>query len=305
MVVLPIIQLWKETISCSGEVTAQRRESGGLNSTIMAAASLPSKFLQECLQSKGVRWISCGWAAFIAENVILSENRTEIIAEFGDENYHRLYNSLSTAATLSIAWGFFKHGRGQGPIIGNRGKISLLTGYVLQSIGFIGVSQMLPKFQLPFAQEEVSAAPSSSSSPVSAPVSSSYALRCPMDFKPKDVPADGIYGMDRVSRHSNFWSLGLVTLGYAATTVFVPEIVMCVWPAVFAYIGTSHQDERYRRGMGGSLSKEKDEKTSNIPFAALITGRQQWTPLMNEMKWENAGIALCFTSLTAMRRIRR
>ena len=274
-------------------------------STIMATAHGSSKFFQECLQSKGVRWISFGWAGFITENVVLSENRTEIIAAFGDDNYHRLYNSLSTAATLSIAWGFFKHGRGQGPIIGNRGKMSLLTGYILQSIGFIGVSQMLPKFQLPFAQESISATPSTSTPSEAAPVSSSYALRCPMDFKPKDVPADGIYGVDRISRHANFWSIGFVTLGYAATSVFIPEIVMCVWPVIFAYIGTSHQDERYRRGMGGTLSKEKDEKTSNIPFAALLSGRQQWTPLMKEMKWENAGLALCLTSITALRRIRR
>ena len=272
----------------------------------MAAA--PSVLLSEVLQSRGARWISLGWLGFITENVVLSENRTEIIAAFGDENYHRLYNTLSTAACGSIAWGFFKHGRGQGPALAYRGKASLMAGYALQSMGLMGLSQLAPKFQIPVTQEEAQALAvgiNSDAAAAAPAASSSFVLRCPMDFKPKDVPADGIYGVDRISRHATFWAFGVYSLGYAATTVFIPEILMCAWPIVFAFVGTSHQDYRYRRGMGGTLSKEKDEKTSNIPFAALITGKQQWSPLVQEIKWENAGIAFAITSLTAFRRFRR
>lgn len=265
-------------------------------------AALPSKFFLECVQSKGVRWISFGWLGFITENVVLSENRTEIIAAFGDSNYHRLYNTLSTAACASIGWGFFKHGRGQGPALRYRGKISLFTGYVLQSLGFVGLSQLLPKFQIPVTK---SAEDNTSPATSEAPAASSFALRCPMDFRPNDVPADGIYGVERISRHANLWSYGLVTLGYAATTIFVPEIVMCIWPIVFTYVGSSHQDYRYKRGMGGSLSIEKEEKTSNLPFVALLSGRQSWEPLKTEIKWENASIAVLGTSLIALRRMRR
>ena len=269
----------------------------------MAAAT---SFYQQCLHSKGIRYISLGWLGFITENVVLSENRTEIILSFGDDNYHRMYNTLSTVACGSIAYGFFRHGRGQGPILAYRSKASLFTGYVLQSLGVVGLSQMAPKFQLPFTKksEEVPSSGTISEVEKAAPASS-YALRCPMDFKPKDIPTDGIYGVDRVSRHASFWSFGITTLGYAMTTVFIPEVVMCAWPIVFAFIGTSHQDSRYRRGMGGSLSKEKDEKTSNIPFLALVTGRQQWEPLMTEIKMENAALAMLVTTFTAFRRFKR
>ena len=257
-------------------------------------------FAQQCIHSKGIRWMSVGWLGFITENVVLSENRTEIIAAFGDDNYHRLYNTLSTVACGSIAWGFFKHGRGKGPILSHRSKVSLFSGYVLQTMGFVGISQLLPKFQIPVTKDS-----SATQTASEFPTASSFALRCPMDFRPNDVPADGIYGLERVSRHANLWSFGFVTLGFAATTVFVPEIIMCIWPAIFTYVGSSHQDHRYRRGMGGTLSKEKDEKTSNIPFVALLSGKQSWDSLLQEMKWENAGIAALGTSLTALRRFRR
>ena len=261
---------------------------------------MATTFAQQCLQSKGIRWMSAGWIGFITENVVLSENRTEIIAAFGDDNYHRLYNTLSTLACGSIGWGFFKHGRGKGPIFSHRSKASLFSGYVLQTMGFVGTSQLLPKFQIPVTTD--SSATQTTSEPRTA---SSFALRCPMDFRPNDVPADGIYGLERVSRHANLWSFGFVTLGFAATSVFVPEIVMCIWPMVFTYVGSSHQDHRYRRGMGGTLSKEKEEKTSNIPFVALLLGKQSWNSLQQEIKWENASIAIVGTSLIALRRFRR
>ena len=45
-------------------------------------------------------------------------------------------------------------------------------------------------------------------------------------------------------------------------------------PVIVALIGGSHTDSRHRRGMGGELSKEYDAVTSNIPFKAMLSGRQ-------------------------------
>ena len=36
------------------------------------------------LKNKGVRWVGLGWTAFLAENIVLSENRTWIISMTGD-----------------------------------------------------------------------------------------------------------------------------------------------------------------------------------------------------------------------------
>ena len=40
------------------------------------------------LRHPGVRLIGGGWAFFIAENVVISENREAIIASIGDNYYH-------------------------------------------------------------------------------------------------------------------------------------------------------------------------------------------------------------------------
>ena len=69
------------------------------------------------------------------------------------------------------------------------------------------------------------------------------------------------------------------------------ESLFFAGPLLLATFGTAHQDSRFRRNMGGTLSPEKEERTSNIPFAALLTGSQEWKRLLEEIKWLNGGLA--------------
>jgi uncharacterized membrane protein len=85
----------------------------------------------------------------------------------------------------------------------------------------------------------------------------------------------------------------------------VPEIVFHSFPVIFALIGGAHQDYRYRRGWGGSLSPEKDAVTSNVPFLALVTGKQSWSALRDEVKWTNAGLAALAAVPLTLRQIKR
>lgn len=266
---------------------------------------------QSILQSKGVRYIASGWVFFISENVILSHNRTDIINQFGEDNYHRLYNSLSTLACGGMAYSYYYYGRRQGPMLSQTlPHTSNFIGFALQSLGLIGLSQLAPPFQLP-----VAVVPDSdlSSTPQVAPVptksTGSINVRCPIDLKAyregKDRNDDSAYGVERVSRHATLWSFGLLGLGTAASTVFIPEIVMYTFPIIFAYIGTSHQD--YRRKYCGhlpALTKEIEKSTSNIPFLALLKGSQSWDNLKKEMKWTNPAMAVSLAALFALRRIR-
>ena len=48
-------------------------------------------FFRASLQSRGAKWIAVGWTAFIAENLILSHNRDEIIGVFGPKAYNYTY----------------------------------------------------------------------------------------------------------------------------------------------------------------------------------------------------------------------
>ena len=49
--------------------------------------------------------------------------------------------------------------------------------------------------------------------------------------------------------------------------------------------------------MGGSLSVEREAKTSGVPFVALLRGRQPWAPLLDELS------ALIAADKLRMRRI--
>ena len=79
-----------------------------------------------------LRWAVGGWSFFIAENLILSENRGRIIEALGDDeretNYHRLYGSFSTAATASILYAYVIKARGALPLQGglSRGALCAL-----------------------------------------------------------------------------------------------------------------------------------------------------------------------------------
>lgn len=254
--------------------------------------------------NKAIKFIGLGWSGFILENVLMSHNRDWIISEFGDKKYHMTYNALSTAACSSILYGYIKHGRKSGPLVSCKGIPGIAASFVLQAIGFGIMSQQLPKIQVPVGIKSDSKLDNTNNT-ISTPGGSALFVRCPMDFRPPDVPKDGVYGTMKISRHATFWSFGMVCAGEAITTVFLPEVVMFSFPIVFALIGSEHQDYRYRRNSGGTLTPEFEGITSNIPFIALLSGKQSWIDLYNEIKWTNASIGLSIALAFAVRNLRR
>ena len=260
----------------------------------------------------GIKWVAGGWVLFLGENVILSENREWICERYGEKLYHGIYNTLSSAACISILYGFVKHkGRGQRWAKFEKGSAPphlRVASILLQSCGLICFSQLLPKLQIPvslhknevathktdnLATEEIAVSSVEKSSPVVPPTGKfTFKARCPMDFRSKpDLPPDAVYGVERITRHHNLWALASLGVGAALVTPFMVESLFFAGPLLLATFGTAHQDSRFRRNMGGTLSPEKEERTSNIPFAALLTGRQEWKKLLEEIKWLNGGIA--------------
>ena len=206
-----------------------------------------------------------------------------------------------------------------------------ITSIVLQSFGLACFVQLVPAIQIPLALETGSNAsnaftktndsntdnktndtnvlqatsssvlnpqvgPSRQHVPTTEtpPSTAKYSLkaRCPMDFRAKpELGPDEVYGVERISRHTNLWALASMGVGTALITPFMVESMFFAGPLLLATFGTAHQDARFRRGMGGMLSKEKEEKTSNVPFAAFLVGKQDWSKLFDEVKWLNGGLA--------------
>ena len=265
------------------------------------------------IENAGIKWITGGWVLFLGENLILSENREWICEKYGEQLYHGVYNTLSSAACLSILFGFVKH-KGTGTRWANFEKGSApkslrVCSILLQSFGLLCFSQLIPKLQVPVALDTSIEKENNSSSLMSGHEVSNdkanevtstteskakftFKARCPMDFRSKpDLPPDAVYGVERITRHHNLWGLAALGVGTALVTPFLVESMFYAGPLLLATIGTSHQDSRYRRNMGGTLSPEKERTTSNIPFLALLSGRQDWSKLFDEIKWLNGGLA--------------
>jgi uncharacterized membrane protein len=222
---------------------------------------------------KCVKWIAFGWGGFTVENLILSENRSWIIGEIGEKKYHTLYNSLSSIACGSVAFGYLRHGPGR--LINKIGTGRTIFAGASLVVGCLGLSQLLPKLQNPFKYDG--------------------GMRCPFDFKDQDLKDDE--GLYRVTRHPMLYSIGLFGLGLGLSSHFVGRLALCSGPLFVALVGTHHQDYRYRRGIGGLLTPERDQRTSNIPFQALIFGEQQWLKLLDELKLTNCCVGIGVAAL--------
>lgn len=280
--------------------------------------------LRASLGTPAMRWAVGGWSFFIAENIILSENRDALQSLLGSSfNYHCLYGGLSSFATASILYAYVKRAREaaplQWPLAAAPPRMRLLCGLGLQALGLAGLSQALPRLQLPFGPSSLDA--NSPAAAVAAPTavtgeqkresSRAWAVRCPFDFATERElaagSADGLFGVDRVSRHAGLWSFALTCLGEACVIPSVPQAACLAMPCMVALIGGAHADSRYARGMGGDLPPAIAERTSNVPFLALLTGKQgdgALSKLFSEIKGLNAAAGVAAAALWTLRRAR-
>lgn len=244
--------------------------------TIMASSSIMSR--RQLSLALG------GWAFFIAENAILSENRSYLIEKISSQGYYALYGTASTAATAGILYGFRQLSLLAKTASATRMPPSIPRiglAIAIQSTGLILASQAIPSLQIPIAFHD-----------------SQVQVRCPFDFA-RDRENTG---MDRVSRHASLWALGLTAAG---ASLLQSTAAMSLWmtgPTFVALIGGAHADSRFRRGLGGELDPEYEQKTSNIPFYAMIQQGTMSYWLQEEVKPLNAMIAIGMATVWAVSR---
>ena len=275
------------------------------------------------LSSKPMRWAAGGWAFFIAENFILSENRTYLIENYGDDAYHYAYGTLSTAAMSSVFYGYFRKVK-DAPPLSFKGPVPLgakVASFTLIGLGLAMASQIPPKIQIPVefvtstgANENntiVTSAASETLVGAAQPTEEEggggggWKVRCPFDFTDNKDTNSPVHGLERITRHPGLWSFGLLGLGSAFLVPSIPQRVWFAMPTMVALIGGAHTDSRFRRGMGGELSEEYDRMTSNVPLLAMLSGAQgNVIDVMNDFSSEikplNAALAVVTAGLWVM-----
>lgn len=265
----------------------------------------PAKVTNALISSTNMKWAVGGWSFFIAENFVISENRSWIIEKLGDEGYHMMFGTISTAAMASTAYGYYKI-KGSAPFF----SPTMMTGpmrtvsFLSFSIGLGLISQTFPKLQTPVEREFGERNTFQTEAPAG---SSTWKVRCPFDFTDKSLDTNGPRGVERISRHPSLWGFGFICLGSAARTSSIPQATCLSMPMMVALLGGAHIDSRYRRGMGGSLTPELDSSTSNIPFLAIfkksISGNfNQFKELAEESKGLNYMMAFSLAAALAFRR---
>jgi uncharacterized membrane protein len=271
-------------------------------------------WLSAARSNPSIRWAAGGWTFFIAENAILSENRTWLIQQLGDDQYHLCYGTLSTIATASIGYAYYVIKKAA-PLTAKPPTLhmtAIIGGWTFLFSGLAMASQLAPAFQIPVAMVDANANASSNANPTvgpSAPSTSPMKLqvRCPFDFTDKKDPNTALHGVERISRHPGLWSLGLVGLGQSILAPTMPLRIWWLGPAAMAWLGGWHTDSRFQRGMGGTLEPGYASETSNVPFGALISGRQgsgAWLALREELKPLNITVAGGALFLWALKRAR-
>lgn len=122
-----------------------------------------------------------------------------------------------------------------------------------------------------------------------------------------------MYSIPIVLIMKGLWSLAFVGAGQALLTQ--PRHAALAWwwwgPTAVAALGGWHQDSRFRRGLGGTVDPNYDAQTSNLPFVALLCGKQGRVDaalgelVAHDVKPLNAGLGVAVATIWAMMSMRK
>lgn len=85
---------------------------------------------------------------------------------------------------------------------------------------------------------------------------------------------DAVKGMLRISRHPFLWGVAVWALGHLLANGDEPGLVLFGSVLVLAVLGTFSIDAKRRKALGAKWSGFAGQ-TGNLPFAAILTGRQK------------------------------
>lgn len=101
--------------------------------------------------------------------------------------------------------------------------------------------------------------------------------------------AEGPRGIQRVSRHPFLWGVALWGVFHLVANGDLASLILFGGFAVLALGGTVSIDAKRRRKLGETWGRYAAE-TSNVPFAAILGGRQRLA--VGEFRWWRLGFAV-------------
>eukprot|EP01112_Ceratiomyxa_fruticulosa_P014449 TRINITY_DN4138_c0_g1_i1.p1 TRINITY_DN4138_c0_g1~~TRINITY_DN4138_c0_g1_i1.p1 ORF type:complete len:236 (-),score=43.09 TRINITY_DN4138_c0_g1_i1:172-879(-) len=211
------------------------------------------------------KFIFFSWTAFAGTHLYMSHppNREYIIKHYfeGDEKkYLAAYSGISLAIFTPMTIYYIARGRGTGKVFWNNEN----------SFFFRNLSRGIKGLALLTASQI-------NSNPSAAPK---------LEDGRKNPEVQGI---SRITRHAAFTSFALWGIANCITRGFATDLLFWGGFPLFHLIGSVHQD--YRQKLQ-THSREYFDKTSLLPFKAIIEGRNSLPKALEEMSIQRAAIAL-------------
>ena len=100
------------------------------------------------------------------------------------------------------------------------------------------------------------------------------------------------HGVLKITRHPGFVAFTLFGLAHLLMNGWLGDVIFFATFPALGILGGIHQDARKIRELGESY-REFKAKTSFVPFAALLNGRQQWTSA--DVPWAAIGAGTVLT----------
>lgn len=120
----------------------------------------------------------------------------------------------------------------------------------------------------------------------------------PTSVKQEGVLAkpDAVKGMLRITRHPFLWGVALWAAGHLFLNGDTPSVILFGTMLVLAIFGTLSIDAKRRKALGETYAAFT-AKTSNVPFAAIVAGKQ---PLkIGEIGWWRILLAIVLWAAVA------
>jgi uncharacterized membrane protein len=176
--------------------------------------------------------------------------RRRLIARLGGGGYLGLYTLVSFATLVPLIW-VYAINRHAGVVLWNLRDIPYLWEAAF-GISGLGFALSIASFFQP----------------------SPFAIGSPQRPEP--------YGLTRITRHPLFMPLALIGFGHLLLWGWLTDVAFFGGLAIYTIAGCAHQDARKRQ-------EEHDryatyfEKSSLLPFAAILTGRNRLS--LRELPW--------------------